>query len=153
MLLCILSIINGLWNVKSAVQNLFFESEIDVEAAYDLNMETEGEMPSYVQETIDSLVDFWMVQQDHSVLIQSFTLLLSLLSILGVFMMYKLNKKGFIIYTIANLTLVIVPFIYYFNNTVGQLLIALQFFVSALFILLYASQLKHMRNKNEPIKI
>jgi multisubunit Na+/H+ antiporter MnhG subunit len=67
--------------------------------------------------------------------------------------MYQLKSKGFALYTIANLVGVIIPFFYFLGNTIGQLFIAGQFFITALFILLYASQLKHMPKKNEPLRL
>lgn len=151
--LCILSFIYGLFSVKSSVQDLFFSNEADQEDI-SLNINMDGEaLPSSVQYTIDSAIDFWLMEQEYSYALNISTLALSILSIIGVFLMYKLNNKGFIIYTIANLLLVIIPFIYFFNNTVGQLVIASQFFITALFILLYATQLKYMGKNKEPLKL
>lgn len=152
-MLCILSFIWGALSIKSAIENLFFENNDLDESSFSFNVNSDSELPSYVQRTIDSIIDFWIVQQDHSILIQSSTLILTLISILGVYLMYSLKKKGFLLYTLSNLLLVIIPFIYYFNNTIGQLYIAFQFFFTAMFIFLYASQLKHMRSNKEVRKL
>jgi len=152
-MLCILSFIWGALSIKSAIENLFFKNNNLDESSFSFSVNSETELPSYVQRTIDSIIDFWIVQQDHSVLIQSSTLILSLVSITGVYLMYRLKKNGFLVYTISNLLLVIIPFIYYFNNTIGQLYIAFQFFFTAIFIFLYASQIKHMRSNKEVLNL
>jgi hypothetical protein len=145
-LLCIFSIIGGILAVKSSFTGLFMHEQIDAsEMSMNFNYDGEGELPSFVQYITESLLDFWTMQQEYSRVLNASTLLLALISLTGVIMMYRLNSKGFILYSIANLLAVIIPFFYFLNNTIGQLFIALQFFVSALFILLYASQLKYMR--------
>lgn len=141
-------------SIKSSVENLFYSDEVNSdEVAFNFNFDGEEEVPSYIQETIDSGIDYWLMNQEHSVPLQSVTLILTIISLIGVFLMYKLNNKGFIFYTIANLLLVVISFVYFFNNTVGQLVTAGQFFVTALFILLYASQLKYMSKDKEPLKL
>jgi hypothetical protein len=153
-ILCLLSLVGGIMSIKSAVTSLFYSDGINEdEIAFNLNMEGNEQMPSYIQKTMDSVVDFWLMKQEYSVPLQSSTILLSLLSLFGVFLMYRLNSKGFIYYAIANLLLIIIPFFYFFNNFIGQLFIAAQFFISALFILLYATQLKYMVKNKEPLKL
>jgi len=152
-LLCILSLASGIFAIKSSVGSLFFNDHLNEDAAYNLNYEINGDTPDFIQYTINSLVDFWLMQNENAVVINASTLLLTLISIVGVILMYRLNRKGFALYTIANLLGVIIPFFYFLDNTIGQLFVAGQFFVTALFILMYASQLKHMRKKNEPLRL
>jgi hypothetical protein len=152
-LLCILSIASGIFAIKSSISNLFFNDEFDEETAYNMQYEISGDTPDFIQYTMDSLIDFWLMQTENSIMLNTSTLLLALISIVGVIWMYQLKSKGFALYAIANLLGVIIPFLYYLDNTVGQLFIAGQFFVTALFILMYASQLKHMRKKNEPLRL
>lgn len=151
--LCVLSIIYGLFSVKSSVQDLFFNDDANQEdMSFNIDMDGE-ELPSSIQYTINSAIDYWLMDQEHSKSISISTLILSILSIIAVFLMYKLNNKGFILYSLANLLMVIISFFYFHDNTVGQIVIASQFFITALFILLYATQLKFMAKNKEPLKL
>ena len=144
-LLSLLSFIGGLFSIRTAIKKLFFSDDIDsAENAINFSINSNGEIPSFIQETINGIIDYWLAEQEYTMIIQSSTLLLSIFSLLGVYLMYKLKKKGFLIYMISNLLMVIIPYIYYFNNTIGQLYVSIQFFITAMFIFLYASQLKYM---------
>lgn len=148
--LCILSFIGAFISIKSDIDLLRSNNEFDSEEfAFNLNIEGDGDLPTFVQKATESLIDFWLIQKEQPVWLILTTLSLALVLIVGVFMMYRLNKKGFILYSISNLILVIIPFIYYFNNTIGQLVIAFQFFFTAMFIFMYATQLKYMNGQME----
>ena len=148
--LCILSFIGGGLSIRSDVKHLFYDSEIDTEElAFNLNIEGDGDMQSFVQKASESIIDFWIEKQNQPKVLTISTLLLALISVFGVFLMYRLNKKGFLVYTISNLLLILISYIYYFNNTIGQVLIAFQFFFTAMFIFMYATQLKYMNVKIE----
>lgn len=151
--LCVLSLAGGIFAIKSSFTNLLYNDQFDEELSYSLNYEISGDTPDFIQYTIDSLVDFWLMQHDNSIVLNISTLLLAIASIIGVIWMYQLKRKGFAFYSIANLLGLIIPFFYFLGNTIGQLFIAGQFFVTALFILLYASQLKYMPKKNEALRL
>jgi hypothetical protein len=148
--LCILSFIGGFISIKSDIDLLRSDKDLyNEEVAFNLNIEGDGDLPTFVQRVSESMIDFWLIQKEKPLLLILTTLSLSIVSVLGVFMMYRLNKKGFILYSVSNLILVIIPFIYYFNNTIGQLIIAFQFFFTAMFIFMYATQLKYMTGQME----
>jgi hypothetical protein len=69
--------------------------------------------------------------------------LFAVLSLLGVFMMWKLNKNGFYLYTFANVFWLLVPLglidfdATFFNTMIGAV-------ITAIFVILYAVNLKHM---------
>ncbi len=72
------------------------------------------------------------------------TILLALVSLLGVFMMFKLKKDGFYIYTFANLFALLVPLLLIdFEASLTTFYIGLA--ITVLFIVLYAFQLKQMK--------
>ena len=144
-LLCLLSTIGALLAIKSAIQGLFFNDEFDKESAsYEFNFDSNGEVPSFFQNVIDRLFDFMLLQEENSILLNSSSLILSSIALYGVYLMYRLDRKGFIWFTIPKLLMIIIPFIYFFNNSVGMLFIAGQFFITALFVFMYATQLKYM---------
>ncbi len=147
-LLCILSFIGGGLSIRSDVKHLFYDSDIDTdEVAFNLNIEGEGDMQSFIQRASENVIDFWIEKQNQPKILTISTMLLALISIVGALLMYRLNKMGFLVYTLSNLMIILISYIYYFNNTVGQMLIAFQFFFTAMFIFMYATQLKYMMAK------
>jgi len=70
--------------------------------------------------------------------------LFALLSLIGVFMMFKLMKNGFYLYTFANLFGLLIPLaLIDFNAMLTNTMIGGGF--SILFIIMYAVNLKHMK--------
>jgi hypothetical protein len=69
--------------------------------------------------------------------------LFAILSLLGVFMMFKLKKNGFYLYTFANVFWLLVPLgLIDFDATFVNTMIGAV--ISAIFIIMYAINLKHM---------
>jgi hypothetical protein len=69
--------------------------------------------------------------------------LFAILSLLGVFMMFKLKKNGFYLYTFANVFWLLVPLgLIDFDATFVNTMISAV--ISAIFIIMYAINLKHM---------
>jgi len=69
--------------------------------------------------------------------------LFALLSLLGIFLMFKLKKNGFYLYSVVNLFWMLVP-IYFIGMEVGMMMLGLGALITILFIILYAVNLKHM---------
>lgn len=67
----------------------------------------------------------------------------ALFSLLGVFLMFKLKKNGFYLYTVVNLFWMLVP-IYFIGMELGMIMLGFGAFITILFIILYAVNLKHM---------
>ena len=67
----------------------------------------------------------------------------ALFSLLGVFLMFKLKKNGFYLYSVVNLFWMLVP-VYFIGMEAGMLMLGMGAFVVILFIILYAVNLKHM---------
>ncbi|MFT3885973.1 MAG: hypothetical protein QM724_11245 [Flavobacteriales bacterium] len=69
----------------------------------------------------------------------------AVLSLIGVWMMWNLRKVGFWIYLLATLLGLAVPLHYIGTNVVGFGYVGFFGFISLIFIILYAVNLKHMR--------
>lgn len=69
----------------------------------------------------------------------------ALLCILGAFMMWKLKKTGFYIYTAATLVAIIVPLVLLGGNLIGALSAVGAGFFGIAFVIMYGVNLKHMR--------
>jgi hypothetical protein len=112
----------------------------------DVNMEfnTNSELHPQYQNIITSFMDFWIVQQDQFYTIHFSRIILLLTSLFGVYLMYNLKRNGFFIYTVAQVLLVAIPFLYVSENPIGQIMASLQFFIVGLFVFLYATQVKYL---------
>jgi len=111
-----------------------------------VNMEfsTNSELPEHYQNIIHSFMDFWIVQHDQFYSIHISRIILLIISLSGVYLMYNLKRKGFYIYTVAQVLLVAIPFIYVMDNPIGQIMASLQFFIVGLFVFMYATQFKYL---------
>lgn len=67
----------------------------------------------------------------------------ALFSLFGVFLMFKLKKNGFYLYSVVNLFWMLVP-VYFIGMEVGMMTLAMGGGGTILFIILYAVNLKHM---------
>ena len=112
----------------------------------DMNMEfsSNSELPAQYQNIISSFMDFWIVQHDQFFSIHFSRIILLLISLFGVYLMYNLKRNGFYIYTVAQVLLVAVPFLFVAENPIGQIMASLQFFVVGLFVFMYATQVKYL---------
>ncbi len=72
------------------------------------------------------------------------TIAVALLSALGAYLMLNLNRKGFTVYVAAKIFGIILPLVILGINIVTGFIYALSALVSALFIILYAVNRKHM---------
>jgi len=70
-------------------------------------------------------------------------ILFALLSLFGVFLMFKLKKNGFYLYSVVNLFWMLVP-VYFIGMEVGMMMLGVGALITILFIILYAVNLKHM---------
>lgn len=72
------------------------------------------------------------------------TLLNSVLCLLGALLMWNLRRSGFYIYTIATIISIIVPFVMFGNNFLTTISAGVVGFIGVLFIIFYAMNLKSM---------
>ncbi|MBL7983633.1 MAG: hypothetical protein JNM91_01480, partial [Flavobacteriales bacterium] len=72
------------------------------------------------------------------------TIVLSLISLFGVWKMWNLQKQGFWLYLLATIGGLIVPLIFLGFNMLALLSVGMGGLVALIFVILYATQLKHM---------
>ncbi|RUT77942.1 hypothetical protein [Ancylomarina longa] len=147
--LCILSLIGsgGLGLIYSAYQYVTFDTTYTTEME---KMETA--MDQFNDADIDSGFLYNSVQNniirlkataENLDLITGANCLFAIISLIGVFMMFKLKKNGFYVYTFANLFWLLVPLaLIDFDAMLTNTMIGAGFTV--LFVILYAVNLKHM---------
>jgi hypothetical protein len=110
----------------------------------EMEFNTNSELPEHYQKIIYSFMDFWIIQHDQFYSIHISRMILLVTSLFGVYLMYNLKRKGFYVYTVAQVLLVAIPFLYLAGNPIGQILASMQFFIVGLFVFLYATQFKYL---------
>ena len=123
----------------------FRYSESESTSNMDFEFNATGELPEHYQNILSSFIDFWVVQSDQFYSIHISRIILLSVSLFGVYLMYNLKRKGFYLYTIAQVLLVAVPFLYVANNPIGQIMASIQFFLVGLFVFMYATQVKYLK--------
>ena len=69
----------------------------------------------------------------------------SILCLLGAFLMWQLNKKGFYIYLLGTLVGILLPFYLFGGNFLTSLSVGFAGFIGLLFVIFYAMNLKSMK--------
>jgi len=82
--------------------------------------------------------------QENLVPMTAANVIFALFSLLGIFLMFKLKKNGFYLYSVVNLFWMLVP-VYFIGMEVGMMTLAMGGGFTILFIILYAVNLKHMK--------
>lgn len=100
--------------------------------------DAEREMASALGNALGGSMDFGAMA--NSSLVQG---LMAIVCLIGVFMMWKLKKTGFYIYTLAQIVTVAAPFVLV-GGLAGGLMATLGAIFPVIFIILYALNLKHM---------
>jgi hypothetical protein len=147
--LCILSFIGsgGFGLLNSVYQYATFESSYPQKSeqlSIALEQLEDAEMDSgfIYNNAQNGLIQLEKMSQNLE-LITGANCLFALLSLLGVFLMFKLKKNGFYLYLGANLFWLLVPLaLIDFDSTLLMTMISLG--ITALFVILYSLNLKHM---------
>ncbi len=87
---------------------------------------------------IDQLVESYMAMNLTALLAQ-------LLNVTGAALMWKLKRNGFYLYTLGQLITIVMPMVFFGFNLIGGIMIASGAIFSILFLVLYGTQLKHMK--------
>jgi len=65
--------------------------------------------------------------------------------LIGVFMMYRLNRIGFTLYTVAQIGLAASPVIFGSFNAFGKITFGMTLVWSAIWVVMYATQIKYFK--------
>lgn len=151
--LCILSFIGCGLGIFSGVTGYFTNKALvtagstvneEISNAMDEAMESEEmteagrEIANSLGEALGGITDFEAMAKNSIV-----SALLCVVVLAGVFLMWKLKKTGFYIYTVGQIALVAAPFLLV-GGLAGGLMATLGAIFPIVFIILYALNLKHM---------
>lgn len=150
LVVCILTFIGSGWSILSNLFSVFtaglMNSTMNMEQYSNMVGEMEnGGASSFLSGFLNSSMEVLQVTAAHAREIAVMQLVLSLVSLLGAILMFRLRRMGFYLYTAAQiLALFILPYFAGFSSLViiGMLWSAL---ISIIFIVMYAVNLKYMR--------
>ena len=69
----------------------------------------------------------------------------NLITLLGALLMFKMNRKGFVVYVLGTVAGVVLPLLIFGNNSLAGFLAYIPGFFGLVFIAMYAFQLKDMK--------
>ena len=151
---CILTFLGSGWGIIGGITNYFSAGSIEesqevVEEAMDDAMddieESEGMSDSQkemVENIVGGLAD--SMTPDNVRNAGLISILSGLLTLAGAFLMWNLNKKGYLVY-ILGIAVLVVGMIMVYGGLIGAISAAGSGFVGILFIILYGLNLKHMK--------
>lgn len=147
--ICILSFIAGLFSLWSGVQNAFTskpqEAVAEARTAMEEAMAQMGDQGTpMVQEMLESAITMAEKSAEHAKSIGYGEIILSLLSLFGVWNMWNLRKQGFWMYLLASIGGLLLPVFFLGGGLMTVLSVGIGGFISLVFIILYAVNLKHM---------
>lgn len=149
-IVCILSFIGGLWGAIDGFRTGFTnKAQEDLEvakAAIEESMaQMQGQGGEFAEKLMEQGISLAEKAAEHAKPIGISAFVLSLLGLYGVWLMWNLRKQGFWFYTVASIVGLVIPLYFLGFNMVAIMGLGLGAFISILFIVLYAVNLKHMR--------
>ncbi len=146
---CILSFIGGLWGAidgfrtgfTSKAQDDLAKARVELEGAME---QLQGQGGAFAQNMMEQGMVMAEQAAEQARPLGITGLVLSLISLYGVWLMWNLRKQGFWFYTLAAILGVIVPLFFLGFSTVAIMGLGVGALISIVFIILYAVNLKYM---------
>ena len=136
---CILSFVNGLFSLFSHLSNAFMgvskqQAEETAKIIYEAFPELKEQTLNYYSVWVDA---YFTHELTNGIL---FTM-----GLIGVYEMFKMRKRGYFMYGVAHLLLSFYPVLFIVHNAFSEQLVVFSALITLLFLILYGSQLKHMK--------
>lgn len=146
--LCILSFLGGIWGVWGGVQSSFtdkpYENLEEARAEMEDTMSEMDDAPAMVVNMMESAIQLAEVSAEKAKPLGYTAMATSILGLIGVWMMWNLQRRGFAIYVVASLVGLVVPFVLLGFNLVTFIALGFGALVTVAFIILYGVNLKYM---------
>lgn len=148
--ICILSFIFGVWTLWDAIKDAFTDSPQQelVEARAEMEQviaNAQGPGAEVATRMAEEGIQFAERAVVHAKPMGYAYIVLSILSLLGVWLMWNLKRNGFWLYLVSAVAGLIVPVYFMGGGLLTMLGVAGMGLISLVFIILYAVSLKHMR--------
>ncbi len=144
--LCILSCINGVFNIMSEVVGLLtIDNSSDIKDSLNIELKNLDNVKMGLGEFVRALFSSITDVIEYMRVLSVMEILSSILVLVSIYLMWNLKKIGLSIYIISQLILVFAPVVIIgFNFFVGLSMI-FNLFLSILFIILYTVSIKRIR--------
>lgn len=148
--LCILTFIGSGWGILGNLYSVFTFGDINTSVQIEKYTNMVGDMGQsgggeFMESFLNSSIEAMQIQATHAREIAIINLVLNLISILGAVQMFYLRRPGFYLYVAAQVLLLFVtPYFTGFSMVVAMGMAAAAF-VTLIFIILYAVNLKYLK--------
>lgn len=134
---CGLGYIGTLWG--------YFTSTADKVEQSEAQMDKLGDNAGFARKFLEDTIDYARVSYDHKTLLLITNLVFVTMCLIGALRMRKLKKSGFFVYTIGELAPVFL--LGGLLTSIANINLIGSAFFAILFVILYATQIKHLVNK------
>jgi hypothetical protein len=148
--LCILTFIGSGYGIINSAFTYFKANDIAIimietkdKMSKDQKKERDPESKSIVANVTNNLTEMSNPANLQKAAIGTF--ITSILCLLGAFLMWKLRRPGFYIYTLGTILSIIIPFYMFGSNLITNLSGGFMGFIGILFVIFYAMNLKSMK--------
>ena len=147
--ICILSFIAGAWGIYKGIQSLTTDQTAVIAEAQQKMEEARAQLGDQASgmagRMMDSAMAITQKAADNAKPIGISDIILSLISLFGVWQMWNLRKSGFWLYLLAAIGGLIVPMVFLGGGLMALLGAGFMGLISLIFIILYAVNLKYMQ--------
>lgn len=142
--LCTLSGVNATYGVVSGIANAIAPPDVDnsyIESLFTQLEKYKLPIPELQEEVKEYYLNLMLDFGNYG----AANFLFFAVQLIGVLMMYRLNRIGFTLYTVAQIGLAAAPVIFGGFNTFGKMTLGMTLVWNAIWVIMYATQLKHFR--------
>jgi len=141
-ILCTLSGINALYGIISGISTAVSPPDVDDTFIGNLFEQLDKyELP--IASLQDDVKEYYLNLMLDLGNFGAANFLFFAVQLIGIFMMYRLNRIGFTLYTVAQIGLAASPVIFGSFNTFGKITLGITLVWNAIWIIMYATQLKN----------
>lgn len=146
--ICILSFIMGAWGVFSGIRTTTTDQTAAIEEARTKMEEAKAQLGDQADgmagRMMDSAMEITERAAKNAKPMGIAGVVLALISLFGVWQMWNLKKNGFWLYLLAAIGGLVVPIVYLGGSMMALATVGFVGFISLIFIILYAVNLKYM---------
>lgn len=136
--ICWLSSMFGFFNVLTNLFSIDDDPEVAIGQGIGAQIEN---LPNFESEIVEYFTYYVESYVQHNLSLA----VLYIMGLFGVYQMYMLKKRGFFMYGLAHIFISFYPVMMVHSNDYSLLLSAQFFAVTVIFVVLYGTQLKHMK--------
>ncbi len=146
--ICILSFIMGAWGIFSGVKTMTQDSSAILEETRTAMEQAKADLGDQAEGIAGRMMDSAMEMAEKTAAnaknIGLTNIILSLVSLWGVWLMWNLKKNGFWYYLVAAIAGLVAPVVFLGGGLMAMASVGFSGFFTVLFVILYAVNLKYM---------